>query len=360
VGEECRKDIGNLPKNKKGMKTFSLFRRFLEEYRSRGLKGTILYFMKKIRYKLGSATYPKALFIEITSKCNLNCSICWWQKADAKRERHWMTFRDFRKIVDDTEFFCESITLSFNGEPLLNNDIYSMITYAKRCGICVEIHTNGMLLNEKNRRELLKSMPDEMVISFDGATRETYESIRIGGNFDVVVRNIRDLVKERNSHKKKKPRVEMQMVVNKQNVGEIAKFEKLGKFLKVDGAYLKTLYINQTASEDYIAHLRNEYLLDGELSRYKINSNGKLLLKKAESPCPYYQGVATIMCDGKVVMCCFDLYGEYVFGNVLREHFRKIWMEKNYRKFREVQMKNRKLKICQECVPSSDLTKRLF
>lgn len=342
------------------MRIVRVFGRILEEYNTRGLPGMIFYIMKRIRQKLLKNNYPRALFIEITSKCNLNCSICWWQKVDARREKHWMTFQDFKKIVDDTKFFCESITFSFNGEPLLNNDIYSMIRYAERYGICVEIHTNGMLLNKKNRTELLNSEPDKIVISFDGASRETYESIRIRGNFDVVIRNIGNLVKERNLYKKKKPRVEMQMVVNRRNVGEIAKFEKLGKFLKVDGAYLKTLYINQMASKDYITRLRNEYLLNGELSRYEIKSNGELLLKKAHSPCPYYENVATIMCDGKVVMCCFDLYGEYVFGNVLKERFREIWMGRNYRKFREVQMKNRELKICRECLPAGDLTKRLF
>ena len=79
------------------MKIGRVFSRILEEFKSRSLQGMIFYLMKRIERKLLRTSYPGTLFIEITSKCNLNFSICWWQKVEAKRERHWMTFQDLKK-----------------------------------------------------------------------------------------------------------------------------------------------------------------------------------------------------------------------------------------------------------------------
>ena len=82
------------------------------------------------------------------------------------------------------------------GEPLVNNNFFKMVDYASQSGICSEITTNGSLLNNKNIDFLKKSQLSRITISVDGATKKTFESIRIKSNFETVVKNSYNLVKE--------------------------------------------------------------------------------------------------------------------------------------------------------------------
>ena len=57
------------------------------------------------------------------------------------------------------------------------------------------LNTNGTLLPEERSRKFLKSGITRLRFSLDAATKETYEKVRLGGKYDVTMRNIENFLR---------------------------------------------------------------------------------------------------------------------------------------------------------------------
>ena len=298
--------------------------------------------------------YPTDIVIETASVCNLNCTICRSVKADLGRKNRFMPLALFKKIIDDIAPICKTIGVSYCGEPLLNKDIFNMICYASDKGMCVSMLTNGILLNAEARKGVLESGLNFMAISMDGATKHTYESIRIGASFERLVENIKSLVTERDQRKLSHPSIDLQMVVTQKNLHEVDTFEKLARDLGVDRAYLKSLYIDRSREDvGYVQYLEKDYFVNSAIlpSRYMVNERGNLELKD-KGLCPQKARTPVITTDGDVLPCCFDIFGEYVLGNITNQRFMDIWNSAKYNDFRHNLAMQRKLPMCTNCLPS--------
>lgn len=302
--------------------------------------------------------YPNDIVIETASVCNLNCTICRSVKADLGRKNRFMSFDLFKKIIDDIVPVCNTIGVSYCGEPLLNKDIFNMVRYASDKGMCVSMLTNGVLLNAEARKGLLDSGLNFMAISMDGASKHTYESIRIGALFETLVENIRLFVKERNHRRLSYPAIDLQMVVTQKNIHEVDAFEKLARDLGVDRAYLKSLHIDRSKEDtEYVKNLEKDYFVNSTMlpTRYVVNKQGNLELKD-KGLCPQKVRTPVITTDGDVLPCCFDIFGEHVLGNIINQRFLDIWNSGKYIDFRRNLAMHRKLPMCINCLPSNSKT----
>jgi len=81
------------------------------------------------------------------------------------------------------------------GEPLLYPHIFPLLEYCKNAWLMVEMTTNGSLLSTKNIQRLEESGLHFIQVSLDGACKNTYEKIRIGARFDVLLWNLQALKK---------------------------------------------------------------------------------------------------------------------------------------------------------------------
>jgi len=201
---------------------------------------------------------------------------------------------------------------------------------------------------------------NRITVSFDGATKETYETIRVNAKFDQVVENIKFLVNHRNSLKLKSPQVRLQMIITKKNAHEKDLFRQLTKDLQVDDAYFKTLALNFVEMDkngEKGQQIKEEYFQEGELARYEQDANGKLSLKDKEG-CPEIQNTV-ITSDGDVVSCCFDLFGKYNFGNAKNESLATIWDSQKFKDFRENIMNKRGVPICELCNSSKQISDKV-
>ena len=70
------------------------------------------------------------------------------------------------------------------------------------------VTTNGYFLTRELSRELILSGLDYHILSVDGATDETYRKYRIGGQFETVLSNIREIVDLKKELKSSSPFVE--------------------------------------------------------------------------------------------------------------------------------------------------------
>ena len=89
----------------------------------------------------------------------------------------------------------KSVKFQYLGEPLVNKNLVKMIKYAKEAGVVdVMFNTNASLLTEKSR-EIILSGVDKIFFSFDSPYREEFNKIRVKGDYDLVLKNIKNFMK---------------------------------------------------------------------------------------------------------------------------------------------------------------------
>jgi wyosine [tRNA(Phe)-imidazoG37] synthetase (radical SAM superfamily) len=96
----------------------------------------------------------------------------------------------YRKIIDEAASFAIDVNLFGRGEALLHPDLPDLTRYAHRKGLNVRLETNATLLTPSKSEEMIRCGLDFISFSIDGYTKETYESIRVGAQFEETVQNI--------------------------------------------------------------------------------------------------------------------------------------------------------------------------
>lgn len=206
---------------------------YIKKIKKLGIRKTI-----KLGYiKLLYSSYPKAINVEIMNKCNLKCKHCrvtYHGNLMKDVSPEFMDFDYFTKIIDCISHLIQkSHCFQFSTvEPLFHKDIFRMMDYVSRYNKHIEypLLSNGMLLNKKNIRELLKRNVPSISISLDGCTKEVVESFKTNTDFDRVVSNIRLLKKLCQN----KIEVRVVFVATKENINELVEYVDFCKDLNID------------------------------------------------------------------------------------------------------------------------------
>lgn len=286
---------------------------------------------------------PREILIEPTNICNLRCPLC--SNKSMKRLKGLMSFEQFKQIIDTIDLPLQRITIGMTGEPLVNKDVFKMINYASSKGINCSLPTNGLLINNFSMDEILNSGLCQMNIAFDGATKQVYEQYRVGGKFEIVLENIKQLCHEKRKRGLKYPLIYIQFLVTKQNQHEIEMMKELAKEIKPDYLYFKSMALWTSLTGDDKQKLSKEWLTTNDkFKRYDENLN----VLGSPSICPFIFDKSVILWNGDVALCCLDFEGKYVFGNVFKEPFVKIYRNKILPQLRK-QILEKKLTICKDC-----------
>jgi radical SAM protein with 4Fe4S-binding SPASM domain len=316
---------------------------------SRGEFGVFSNNLKYIRNKIFG--YPSSLLIEPTNICNIDCVMCPCSHKFMTRERGFMRLEDYKKIIDDVSKTVPKIGLFFSGEPFLNSKIYEMIRYAASKNIEVFLSTNA---NKPFKvKELVESGLDTIIISLDGLSKDTYNKYRVGGDFDKVMTNIRDIGEMKRQLKKSKPTLEIQFIVMKHNQHELPKLKEFKSKYDIDVIFQKTVAIPSWFYEGKdFDDLAEKYLPTITSKRYR-KSEKKWKISQPSSLCGFLRK-GTISWNGDLHLCCYDLNGKFGLGNVLKTPFLDVWNNKKYKKIREF-VKKRELDLCKKCGASMEI-----
>lgn len=132
------------------------------------------------------------IYIEPTSRCNLNCVTCIRNSWDERLGE--MSSAVFSRIIDGLRAFSAppSVFLGGIGEPLSHPHIVDMVKKLKSLGSFVELITNGTLLRKDVSKQLIDAGLDMLWVSLDGATPESYTDVRLGAALPEVIKNLRD------------------------------------------------------------------------------------------------------------------------------------------------------------------------
>jgi len=296
--------------------------------------------------------YPYVALIEVGNYCNLRCPTCPTPGDKIQRKKELMSFDNFKKVIDHIKDSVHIVLLYFTNEPLLNPDIARMTEYAHKNNLYTEISTNAVLLNREKTKELFASGLDKIILDFDGTTKESYEQFRTGADFERVSENIAYFCRQKQLLKKRKPFIELQFVLNKLNQNEVEDIKKMAQELKVDNLCIRSFNLGEYAySDEEIRELSGKFFPDNPKYQQKIRyqkEGDKLKIKSSPITCSLAKSHLVVLADGRVAMCCYDLRGQYIYGNVLSRKLKDIWFDPNTQKMRESAGK-RKYPLCKTC-----------
>ncbi|HEX5430366.1 MAG TPA: radical SAM protein [Bryobacteraceae bacterium] len=166
---------------------------------------------------------PVEYIVETTAKCNLYCPMC--PRETHKQPKEDMTDQIFERLVQGSAATGEHMMLIGLGEPFMDRKIFDRIEYCERHGIATLLSTNGTFLDEKMSAKLLESPLAHITLSFDGASKETYEYYRKGARFEKVRENFVRFARMKHA-RKSKIQVVVQMVRMPGNAHEADEFRR--------------------------------------------------------------------------------------------------------------------------------------
>jgi radical SAM protein with 4Fe4S-binding SPASM domain len=287
---------------------------------------------------------PISYSIEPTNHCNLKCPECPSGLGILTRPLGLLKLSEFKKLIDqiyETGFY---VQLFFQGEPYINKELPLMISYAQSKKMYISISTNGHFVNEKNVDVVLDNSPDKLIFSVDGLDEESYQTYRVGGTFEQADKGLRALINRKNHRGLKKPFVEFQFIVMKQNEHQLDDVKKYCEEVGVDKLVFKTMQISSYENAVKFLPSNKKY------RRYILENNSFRIKNKIKNHCFALWRTSVITWDGKVVPCCFDKDAENEIGTVNGRSFYDIWNSKEYVDFRKRILSDRKsVSMCTNC-----------
>ncbi len=251
--------------------------------------------------------FPKVVLIDTVSFCNLRCAMC--VHKEMTRPKGYMSWENYKKIVDEIaeEDPTVRVWMVFFGEALIlrrrKPTIFDKIRYAKDKGLKdVVLNSNGNLLDEYSARRLIECGLDAIYVGIDANSAETYAKIRVGGDFERVVHNVKTLIRLKRELKSDTPQVFTQFVEMDENQHEKEGFIE---FWTRQGAKVK---------------IRPKVSWAGS-----IDAPNLVLGDEDRWPCYWAMRTMSITDQGKVVTCAVDLDARYVAGDVTRDSLKTVW-----------------------------------
>lgn len=285
----------------------------------------------------GVGRFPQTLSVGVSDACNLDCVMC---------PRQAMTWRGglmdtklFRKIIDEcAKYNVREVALIGFGEPLLHPGIIEMSRYAKTRRIrSVYTSTNCTLLSEEISKEILvNSGFDKITLSLDGASKETYEKLRVRSNYDEVTAKIAYFLDLKKRLGLRKPVVWLQILRMEDTEAEISDFVRLWKpYLGFwDEIFVKDM--------DTMGGLVEDMRTEAQIA---------LKAQKERIPCQQLWKYMSIAFNGDVTVCCKDANYRLKVGNANESTLRESWLSERWQKIRDVHARGEYDKIvpCKNC-----------
>lgn len=273
--------------------------------------------------------YPRVVHFELTNDCNLNCKMCERHYVWKNRDKGYMDFNLFKKGIDEIANWGPKIVqLNRFGESTLHPKIVEFTQYAKEKGIpMVTLITNGTLIDKGLARELIQAGLDKIAFSFEGAKKDTYESIRAGARYEDAKQNIENFIQIRDS-KGSLPLIQLNSVYMEETKAEIKQVKQMWED-KVDFINIQN-YIEKPGLPDLRA--------DGK----QKSPDRAICSSPAEKLIVFW--------NGDVVPCCLDSYGNLIVGNIRDSSLKEIWQGERLTSLRE-KLLNKKFEglICDQC-----------
>jgi radical SAM protein with 4Fe4S-binding SPASM domain len=262
--------------------------------------------------------------IELTNYCNLNCL---WCAGSGERKKGFMDFNTFKVTLDHLlshNIIVHEIHLYNVGESLLHPDFCKFIEFLGKLQKKPKIFlvTNGTLLSDSIMDCIIKSNGIDVIqFSVDGGTKETFEWLRHGAKWDDTLQKINCFLE------KNEKRIKMGLITIDMGVPFSEEFKKI---------------IEQVDFFDF--RPPHDWTGQEELKEFKAKRSFN------PHPCWHIQNNIVIFWNGDITVCCADLHGRGIFGNIHNKSIEELWKGDRLTIFRKQESGRKKeIDLCREC-----------
>lgn len=140
------------------------------------------------QYLAFSGMDKPVVFWNLTNRCNLHCAHCYSRSGPHLESGGELTTVEAVGLIDDLSAMGVPLILLSGGEPLVRDDIWTLVARAREKGIKTALSTNGTLITAETARQIRKCGIEYVGISLDGANPATHDRFRnITGAFERAV-----------------------------------------------------------------------------------------------------------------------------------------------------------------------------
>lgn len=261
------------------------------------------------------------------------------------------------------------------GEPLLYKDFGRIIALCKETGVMLNLTTNGSFpsLGAREWAKRLVPITSDVKISWNGARKETQETVMQNADWETMLANTKDFIDVRDAYAQTGSnycRVTFQMTFMEVNSSELPDIIRLAASLGVDrvkGHHLWAHFVeikNQDMRRNAmtIAHWNNIVVEARRVARTCPLPNGKRILLEniveiiadenewtADGQCPFLGKEAWVNAQGTFNPCCApdaerQTLGD--FGSLHDSDLLDIWRSDKYQFLTQTY---RSRSVCQKC-----------
>lgn len=283
--------------------------------------------------------FPKTVVIETQSGCNGGCIFCQYPQLRDKLPRGKMPAETFEKIARESAGRgVERFILCLDNEPLLDGTLGQKFAVLKQhCPEAVRnLTTNASLLTPEKVEELIGGeLVNEVFLSINGASRETYEKV-MALPYDKVMANLEHFCQWLRAHPDLKKRLRVR--VNTVKVSLIAhELSAITKRWAAEGFAMHVIDMDNRGAQLDMKHLRGEMM-------------------RPNATCRRLFHTMVITWEGRAVLCCVDYKREVCLGNVHEQSLYEIWNGPWATQLRKEYLAQnfRNLRLCATCKISSN------
>lgn len=286
---------------------------------------------------------PFSFHIEINDYCNLRCIHCPRHSPQAEINTGRWTEEMFDSLLPWMRY-AGFVGIAGLGEPFLEKSLPRILKKIVNAGPAPSVITNGTLISREVIEQIVGVGPMLINVSIDGATRETFERIRAGGNFDRVIGNMMALREAKERAGTKHPGVQINWAWCKTNLGE---YEELARIAEQIGALaIRTQPVYVEGLPQALPEAVTEAEVDLALANLRrvlnpaiqvVNSPINTPLIKQEPVedgngagvsnesyfCPNIWRQILIGTHGNVRVCCMGAFQD--IGNIQEQPLNEIW-----------------------------------
>ena len=254
---------------------------------------------------------------------------------------------------------------------------FDMVTFAASRGIKVSTNSNLTLFSRRRAEQCITSGLDTVHVSVDGSSRETYEKIRVGADWNKVIGNIRLLQNAKKAMAAEHPHIRLVFVLMRMNLGELPGLVTMAAELGISEIFVQhlchdfkesTLPVKYRSMQAFVNDEtllnEDEAVIENQFALARAAAAAAGIALRLPSPRPPARALSSrgrercdwpwrgmyLSFDGRSMPCCMIATPDrFNFGSGFEEGAREIWNSARYDEFRSRLESDDPPDICRSC-----------
>lgn len=314
--------------------------------------------LREYRQTLFETPKLRHLFLEMTLRCNENCLHCGSRCNEKQIEE--IPADAYKRVLDNVKEKIGTKGIMINvtgGEPLLRKELFEITRYATDLGFNWGMTSNATLIDREVAHKLKEAGMKTISISIDGLEKTHDEFRRTPGGYKRAMEGINALIEEGGFQ-----HIQVTTVCTHKSIQELDELYKIFDKMDIDswrvigiepmGRANDNQDLNLTAEDQkYLFEFIRNMRIKGEPVCYGCSHYLGLEYEREVRDWYYFctAGIytASIACNGDILACLdIERRPELVQGNVLKDEFVDVWLNKFKDFRRDLCEDNEECKTC--------------